>query len=372
MHAADGSRAIAVPLASHTEAGTLFSAAAASATASWASRSRRLAVEARHAGRPRGRARALRPAGRRRRSRSSPSISSVTWRSSSSHARAASGAPSAPASATASTGAPRTAAAISDGARRRGQLALDALRPGAGRHDRPARCATNPSPSSHAPASAERRRPAAPPSSSRSPRPSAGSSVERPRGHGAIERHPAPRSGQSGDPCERLERRRLAQQQAQLVAHPRRRDGRQRATGDASAASAAVSGLDREAQPRRVAHEPQQPRRVVEERALVQDPQHAARRDPHSACGAATARPSSRHAIALTVKSRRSRSSASVAGCTSGSAPGLRVASRPAPSRGRRRARRGRPSPCRSGRARSASRRAPRPAAAPPRPRRPR
>ena len=60
-------------------------------------------------------------------------------------------------------------------------------------------------------------------------------------------------------------------------------------------------------------------------------------------------------AIALTVKSRRTRSSARVAGLTSGSAPGLRVGLGPRAGDVDRPRRRGRPSRSRSGRRRSAS-----------------
>ena len=76
-------------------------------------------------------------------------------------------------------------------------------------------------------------------------------------------------------PLQTAHRRRLglAQQQPQLRAQPRAGDGGERAVGDRRERPQARLLLDLEAQPRAVAHEPQQPRRVVEERALVQHAQ---------------------------------------------------------------------------------------------------
>ena len=95
--------------------------------------------------------------------------------------------------------------------------------------------------------------------------------------------------------------------------------------GDRARGQQAVLLLDLEAQPRAVAREPQQARGIVDEALLVQYPQapglevlkRVRRRAQLARLG-----PPRATAIALTVKSRRARSSSSVPGATSGSAPG--------------------------------------------------
>ena len=86
-------------------------------------------------------------------------------------------------------------------------------------------------------------------------------------------------------------------------------------------------GLEREAEPGRVARGAQGPGRVVDEGALVQDAQQRRARGRRAPPWGSISRasPASGIAIALTVKSRRARSSSSAAGRTSGSAPGSGV-----------------------------------------------
>ena len=107
---------------------------------------------------------------------------------------------------------------------------------------------------------------------------------------------------------EALERaqRVLADQQPQLVAEPVAGHGRQQ--GGIDQRRSVRVGLETE--PVRVADEPQHPRRVVDERAVVQHAQDAARRRSARAPSHSTISSSaSRTAIALTLKSRRARSS---------------------------------------------------------------
>ena len=114
----------------------------------------------------------------------------------------------------------------------------------------------------------------------------------------------------------------LGEREAQLVADPRARDGGERARGDRLAGQLARARLDLEAEPGAVAREAPEARRVVEERPVVQ---HAQQPRPQVVLRARRlAQPPvpRSSAMALTVKSRRPRSSSSPAGRTSGSAPG--------------------------------------------------
>ena len=111
----------------------------------------------------------------------------------------------------------------------------------------------------------------------------------------------------------------FAERQAQLGADARARDGRQRAVRAAPrAASAAVCRLELEAEPRAVARESQQARGVVDEAALVQHAQATGVEILERVLDARAARPRcappSATAIALTVKSRRARSSSPLPG----------------------------------------------------------
>jgi hypothetical protein len=72
-------------------------------------------------------------------------------------------------------------------------------------------------------------------------------------------------------------RLRLAQQQAQLGAQPRARDRRHGAVRDGLGREPAGVLVGGEPEPRRIAGEPQQARRVVAERAVVQHPERAGR-----------------------------------------------------------------------------------------------
>ena len=118
--------------------------------------------------------------------------------------------------------------------------------------------------------------------------------------------------------------RRAAARAAAAAARCRARSPRDGRRSSAGSISASVSGSGANSEPRGVADEPQHPRRVVDERALVQHPQHAVPRGPRARPATRCASPSSEAtAIALTVKSRRARSSSIVApSSTSGSAPG--------------------------------------------------
>ena len=179
--------------------------------------------------------------------------------------------------------------------------------------------ATNPSPSSQA-VSAAGGTARATASSSRSAAPVSGQQRQRPLGQRAIERHPLHERPPS-NPRQRLDRRRLAQQQPQLVAH-RAGERRQRPAGDAPHGQrgglrlhARTPAASRSARAAAAASG----RRGTTARA---GPAARARRGPRTRAARRRTRPSNATAIALTVKSRRCRSSSSVPGRTSGSAPG--------------------------------------------------
>ena len=121
--------------------------------------------------------------------------------------------------------------------------------------------------------------------------------------------------------------RRIVEQQGQLVAQPRAREAIEDPLGHRRPREAQGLGRDVKAEPQPQAHAAQDARGIVDERPVVQHPQRFRSRSRRPSKRSISSPPVSgprRIARVLTVKSRRKRSSRSVAARTSGSAAGAR------------------------------------------------
>ncbi len=239
----------------------------------------------------------------------------------------------APASATASGPAGTAAAAISDGRLGRRQARGSAPRPGSPRRRSPSRSSASKPSRSSRPAKSPGRDTAGrpPPAPAGRPAPSGGQQPQARAG-------PAPRSSRpklgwmawsspsSPSACSAAtgSRSRASSRSSLPIRGPLTVVSAP--CPDRLAAKLRVCGSIVESEAAAVAGQAQQARGVVDEASLVEDPQGRRPRGRRAPRGMPVRLPASgwpsASAIALTVKSRRRRSSSSVAGSTSGSAPG--------------------------------------------------